>query len=63
MDFGMDCGWVRALCSHNGILYDGGNYNKVYETLTGKEVASRDGWVLALCSHPRKYFVDAGVLK
>jgi hypothetical protein len=55
--------FVSALCSHEGKLYDGGNYNKIFETISNKEVASRSGWIRALCSHPRKYFVDAGVLK
>ena len=55
--------WVRVLCSHDGKLYDGGDYKKVFETISNKEIASRDDWVMALCSHPRKYFVDAGVLK
>ena len=55
--------WVWALCSHNGTLYDGGSYNKVFDTLSNREVASRTGWVLALCSHPRQSFVESGVLK
>lgn len=40
--------------------------NKVYVLNldnTINEIASRDNSVWALCSHPRKYFVDAGVLK
>src|SRR3990167_2112842 len=42
---------VRALCSHNGILYDGGFYNKIFNTLSNEEVASRENSVRALCSH------------
>src|SRR3989344_6444746 len=30
--------WVRTLCSHDGKLYDGGDYKKVFETLTEREV-------------------------
>jgi hypothetical protein len=56
-------GTVTALCSHNGQLYDGGCYCQGFETLTGRKVASTDDWVRVLCSHPRKYFVDARVLK
>src|SRR3989344_1547687 len=43
--------WVRALCSHNGILYDGGSYNGVFNTLSNEEVASRENSIRALCSH------------
>jgi len=39
---------VNTLCSHNGILYDGGGYAKIFETLSGKEVASRNNWVNSL---------------
>src|SRR3989337_1977870 len=42
---------VRALCSHNGTLYDGGGYNKIFNTLSNEEVASRTSLVLTLCSH------------
>src|SRR3989304_2766532 len=43
--------WVLALCSNNGILYDGGGYNKIFNTLSNEEVASRTSLVLALCSN------------
>ena len=55
--------YIWALCSHDGELYDAGSYNKIFETLSGKEVASRSDYIPALCSNPRKYFVDAGMLK
>ncbi len=54
--------WVYALCSHNGKLYDGGSYDKVYETLENKVVAKRSGWVEALCSHNGKLY-DGGYNK
>ena len=51
--------WIRALCSHNGKLYDGGDYNKVFETLAKKEAASRNDHIWALCSHNGKLY-DGG---
>jgi hypothetical protein len=50
---------IRALCSHNGKLYDGGDYSGIFETLTNKKIASRYRWVRALCSHNGKLY-DAG---
>src|SRR3989339_1558 len=43
--------WVRTLCSHNGQLYDGGDYKKIFETVSGKEITSRREVVRTLCSH------------
>ena len=40
--------WVNALAVYNGELYDGGNYGKVFRTLTGEAVAERNEWVRAL---------------
>ena len=52
-------GWVRALCLHDGRLYDGGDYKAVYETLGNKRVAERKDCVHALCSHNGKLY-DGG---
>jgi len=42
---------VYSLCSHDGILYDGGNYNSIFETLSNKKIASRESNISSLCSH------------
>ena len=54
--------YINALCSHDGKLYDGGNYNQVIETSTGDIITERTSVVTALCSHPREYFVQEGIL-
>src|SRR3989339_900944 len=51
--------WVRTLCSHNGQLYDGGDYKKIFETVSGKEITSRREVVRTLCSHNGKLY-DGG---
>ena len=51
--------WIRSLCSHNGELYDGGDYLEIYETLSNTKIASRKGHIRALCSHNGKLY-DGG---
>lgn len=41
---------VYSLCSHNGVLYRG-DYNGIFEVLTGKKIADRWGVVTSICSH------------
>ena len=42
---------VYSLCSHNGVLYDGGDYNSIFETLQNKKIALRNSFISSLCSH------------
>ena len=42
---------VRALCIHDGCIFDGGDSNTIYDTLGGVVVAERASWIYALCSH------------
>jgi len=52
---------VYTLCSHQGILYDGGEENKLFETLSGKEIEVKTGYrVSALCSHNGKLYSAGG---
>lgn len=51
--------WVRALCVHDGELYHAGVEGNIYETLSGKAVARREGPVNALVSHAGR-LVDGG---
>ena len=50
---------VNALCSHDGKLYDAGDYNKIFETLTGRKVAEREDRVYVLYSHNGQLY-DSG---
>ncbi len=52
--------WVMTLCSHGGVLFDGGLYNAVFDMLNNKLVASHSNWVMALCSHGGVLFDACG---
>src|SRR3989339_243777 len=55
--------WVRTLCSHNGQLYDGGDYKKIFETVSGKEIFSSSDAIDQLCSHEDKLYYIANSLE
>jgi hypothetical protein len=42
---------ICTLFSHNGTLYDAGDYGGIYETLTGENIAERDDLIWSLVSH------------
>lgn len=58
-------GWTTAICSHGGKLYHSvatrgrSDPSRIYETLTGKQVAERRRMVTTLCSHSGRLF-DGG---
>ena len=65
-------GWVQAVCSHRGKLYDASGSREVgprtksyiYDTLADKLIAERKGRTMALCSHDGKLYdgsLDYGV--
>ncbi len=43
--------WPWTLCEHNGRLYDGGDYAKIYDTLENKSIANIQGRINTSCSH------------
>jgi hypothetical protein len=53
---------IFTLCSHGGMLYDGGEYKEIRETVTGITIGERKGTIRALCSHRGK-LLDAGDYK
>ena len=46
--------WVWTLCSDNYMLYDGGHYNAVYKTLTGKLVRKFSKPIITMISVERE---------
>lgn len=53
---------VTAMCTLNGILVDSMMNGQLTETFSGRTLY--EGLPInAMCAHPRKYFVEAGVLK
>ena len=53
---------VKAMCTHNGRLIDGGKYQGIHDTFTSDIISDTPLMVHAMCSHPRQYFVEWGVL-
>ena len=51
---------VETLCSHKGILYDGGKYNGLYQTITNEVIASRQICVSHITSHLDKLYFATG---
>ncbi len=51
--------WVRAFCVHEGRLYHAGAEGVIYDALSGKRIAHREGPVNALVSHAGRLY-DGG---
>ncbi|MBW3020902.1 hypothetical protein KY334_06405 [Candidatus Woesearchaeota archaeon] len=56
-------GFISDLHTHNGNMYDFGEYAEVFNSFTDEVILRYNAVIDSICFHPREDFVERGILK